>query len=218
MADNVTLASGDVVRTKDIGGVEYQVIQVADALGNIIDSVLLQNGRGLLMVNLADQAVKGTKVIGQVADTQPVAIGGRVSTSLESILPEPDGDLQAAALTADGRLTVAPYCTPESQAPSTPIVLTTTADVLVYTNTTVLKWALIGVSIVNSSATNTAVIVKNGTTEIGRIAAPANYAPNVQMFTLPLKTSVNAILNFALSVAVATADVRVTPFAYRTRL
>ena len=218
MADNVTLSSGEVIRTKDIGGVEYQVVQVADATGNIIDSVLLQNGRGLLFVNLGDSAVKGVVVRGQPVSVQPVTIGGRTTTSLISIAsPLLDGQAGDLSLTADGRAIVHPYCSPEDQLATTPIQLTTTADVQIYPSLgTGLKAYLVGLMVVNSSATNTAVIIKSGTTEIGRVPAPSNFSSAPAVFPLPMKTTAATALQAALAVAATT--VTITPFAYRTRV
>ena len=218
MPDNVTLASGDIIRTKDLGGIEYQVIQVADDLGNIIGSVLLQNGRGLLVANLADSACKGVVVRGQPVSTQPVTIGGRATTSLISQLtPITEGNAVDASVTGDGRQLIHPWCSPEDQLSTIPVTLTTTSDVQLYASLgTGLKIALIGM-IVSNTGVDTDVIVKDGTTEVARIpAAVAARGNALHQFPLPIRGTTATAMNVALSTASTT--VRVTPFAYRTRI
>jgi len=76
---------------------------------------------------------------------------------------------------------------------------------------------LIGLLVSNTSATDTEVIIKDGTTEIGRVnASLSNRSSQPGAFPLPMKGTAATVMNVALSVAATT--VRITPFAYRTRL
>ena len=218
MPDNVTLASGDIIATKDVGGSEKQVVMLADLLGNIIDSVLLQNGRGLLVVNLGDSACKGVALRGQPVSTQPVTIGGRATTSLISqVTPITEGNVVDASVTGDGRQLIHPWCSPEDQLSTIPVVLTTTGDVQLYASLgTGLKIALIGM-IVSNTGVDTDVIVKDGTTVVGRIpAAVAARGNALHQFPLPIRGTAATAMNVALSGA--STSVIVTPFAYRTRI
>lgn len=70
---------------------------------------------------------------------------------------------------------------------------------------------LTDIVIVNTSATDTTVIVKDGSTEIARYPAPKNGGA-IHSLVRPLKTTANTALNVAASAAVSTLYVTGTGF------
>jgi len=219
MADNITLpGTAQVVRTVEIAGIDYQVLVLADNLGNLIPSFLLTNGRGLGTVVLNDVAVKGMAAHGGTTPTNPVPIAANVTTSLSALTPLANNLLTQLMATGDGRLIAVPWCAPEDQLATNPVALTTTSDVQLYAAQPAgVRIALIGLLVSNSSATDTEIIIKDGTTEIGRVnASLSNRSSQPGSFPLPMKGTAATVMNVALSIAATT--VRVTPFAYRTRL
>lgn len=76
--------------------------------------------------------------------------------------------------------------------------ITTTADrTLVGAQGASLRGYLSGIQLVNSSATATEVVVKDGSTVIWRHYLPATSQPFDVEFVQPLRSSPNAALNFA---------------------
>ena len=226
MADNITLpGTGQVVRTIEIGGIDFQAGVIFDSAGNAIGSTNLANGRGLNVVVLNEAACKGVDLLGDnLTGALPLYMGGYAATSLSSATYLTDNVMQAAKLTGDGRRVAVPWTVPEDQLATTPVTFTATTNLqLLPLVAADQKIALVGALIVNTSAVNTSLIVKSGGTGGGSdgtvigeipVPAPANgVAPTV--WPLPLRNTVGLALMGALRSAAT--SVIVTPFAFRTK-
>jgi hypothetical protein len=226
MADNVTLpATGQIVRTVEIGGIDYQVVIHADGSGNVIGSTNLANGRGGNVVVLNESACKGVDLIGDnLTGAMPVYMGAYATTSVANATYLTDNVLAPMRTTGDGRHVVLPYTVPEDQLATTPVTFTATTNLQLLPLVAVdQKIALIGALIVNTSATNTSLILKSGGTSggidgtvIGEIPVPAaatGVAPST--WPVPLRANVGVAMMGALRVAAT--NVIVTPLAYRTK-
>lgn len=210
--------TGQIVQTVQIGSNHYQVLILSDSSGNVVGTTLLANGRGQNVVVLNEMAAKGVDLVNDdLTGALPLYLGAYACTSLSNAAYLVDNRLQALKVTGDGRLLTLPWTTPEEQLATTPVTFTTTGDVqLVPAQAADKKIALIGALIVNTSAVNTSLIIKNGTTVIGEIPVPApGGAVPPTTWPLPLRGTVGTVMNGALRSAAT--SVIVTPIAYMTK-
>lgn len=129
----------------------------------------------------------------------PLRIAGRALTANYSSVAT--GDTADLITTLQGALITRPYQIPElewSYAAASGGVVNTTDVVLAAAAGAGLRRYLTSLSIKNVNATATEVVVKDGSTVIWRGYTPASMITNdLIIFRNPIKTSVNAALNFA---------------------
>jgi hypothetical protein len=217
--------AGLTVRTTVLSNEHIQHMLLVDSAGNAPGTTNLANGRGYNVVVLNESACKGVDLIGDnLTGAMPVYVGAYATTSVANATYLTDNVLAPIRTTGDGRLVGVPYTVPEDQLATTPVTFTATTNLQLLPLVAVdQKIALIGALIVNTSATNTSLILKSGGTPggtdgtvIGEIPVPAaatGVAPST--WPVPLRTLVNVPLMGALRAAAT--SVIVTPLAYRTK-
>jgi hypothetical protein len=193
--------------------------------------VNLRDSLGTEVIDTSTHAVQATlltmpQVIGpdthgsavSTASNRPV-MGGFEAVS--SIAAQPLMGTGSASFdygTLDGRRVMIPFAHPGDRLATTPLVLpNTTSVVQLFAGIASRKIALLGLMISNSSSvTDTEVIVKDNTSEIGRFPAPHAGGLAPVPFPFPLVGSMATAMNIGLSVA--TSAVTVTPFAFTTQV
>jgi hypothetical protein len=220
MADNVqiTPGAGTIIRAVDIGGVEYQVLILADAAGNLVGSTLGNNGRGANVTVLNDVPSVGIDADDAVMQTvnYPVYVGGRVRLGT-AILPQAaDGDAGGLTLTGDRRLVTAPIGCPEDQGATTSISLAQDSNVhtLIAAQASPVKIALWGFELASFASVRTRLSLFSGVTEIGCIGIGSG--DKTVAWPAPIKTDAAVALSYQFA-ANPTGAVYLTPFWYKTR-
>ena len=147
---------------------------------------------------------------------RPVQVGFRATTSINARTLLADGNASFILGTLDGRVVTVPVH-PGDRLGTTPVTMTVTGNnTLIAAQAAGVKIALAGIAISNTSAVNTEVSIKDGTTEIGRFPAPATSGMAPVEFPVPLVGTAATVMNVAI--LANASSVTVTPFAYKTQL
>lgn len=211
MSDDVQITSGagTTVATDEVGGRHFQKTKID--LGGDGVSVAPSVGAGASdtgtqrVVVATDQA--GIDVAGGVAhgasdSGDPVKIGAIALSSDPAIVDTADRVNVLADLI--GRLVTMPFSLPQNILDPTPASATGTADTQVFAAQGAgVRIYVTAIYIVNTSANNTFVNIKDGSTTKLVLPAPASSGAIVPLPS-PLRLTANAALNFASGLASTT--------------
>jgi hypothetical protein len=138
-----------------------------------------------------------------IADTgNPVKVGGVARSTNPSVVASGDrSDLMTDLI---GRLVVSPYSIPENIVSGVTAAITGTADTAVIAAQGAgVRIYVTQMVILNTSATATLVNIKDGTTTIYTVNAPATSGQIALTFPVPLRLTANNALNVACGTTAA---------------
>jgi hypothetical protein len=138
-----------------------------------------------------------------IADTgNPVKVGGVARSTDPSVVASGDrADLMTDLI---GRLVVSPYSIPENIVSGVTAAITGTADTAVIAAQGAgVRIYVTQMVILNTSATATLVNIKDGTTTIYTVNAPATTGQIQLTFPVPLRLTANTALNVACGTTAA---------------
>lgn len=169
-------------------------VEIDGAIGNHSD---YQEALPVNAINFTSAITSGQSGHDSAISGNPFRIAGRALTANYTTVAT--GDTADLVTTLVGALIVKPYSIPEldwSYAPASAI--TNTTDVALKGATASIKNYLTCIQMINTSATATEVVIKDGTTVIWRGYLGANMTSMIDIqFPTPLKTTANTALNFA---------------------
>lgn len=239
MADNITLNAGSggaVLRTDDDGVAQWQYVKLAfgadntqtivsaanpipvDASGNAVPvtdnggTLSIDDGAGSITV---DGTVTASNAAGDVAHDSADS-GNPIKIGVKAVNAEP-GAVAAndrVNLIADlvGKLITLPYANPEQFVRGTANSVGTSNTQIIAAPGAGVKLYVTSIVVANTSATDTDVAIKDGTTEVMRVPAPANGGATINL-AVPLVLTANTALQFASSASVTT--MYVTAIGYK---
>jgi hypothetical protein len=200
------------------GGVEASALRVTLA-NDSTGVVSVDDNGGALTVDGTVTADAGTGTFTTGGDTahdaadsgNPVKIGAKAESDIDSITLAADGDRTDLYAGRDGVLVTRPDSPLEN-------LVTGTANATGTANTSTIgaqgasvKTYLTDILVTNASATDTEVIIKDGTTEKIRLTAPANGGGHVSLHS-PIAGTANTAWQFASVDAVTTMYVTMSGF------
>ena len=159
-----------------------------------------------------DHVVTGNVAHG-IADTgNPVKVGGRARSTDPSVVAS--GDRADLLMDLIGRVVTAPYAIPENFISGVTAAITNTADTAVIAAQGAnVRIYVTHINVLNTSATATLVNIKNGTTTIYTVNAPATSGQVSLTLPVPLRLTANTALNAAC--ATTSANVIVSASGYK---
>ena len=173
----------------------------ANNLGN--SNLVSINGTATVTGGVAGiLAVGGNVAISSAATANPIGVGGRVITTLDTSLTQ--GDVSAQNYTTAGQLVIKPYGSAENDWQyATPIaspITNTTAVAMKAAGAASIRNYVTSVQYQNTSATASIVTIQDGVTVIWTGYAPASMAvPAVVTFNTPLRGTAATAMNFVVN-------------------
>jgi hypothetical protein len=157
--------------------------------------------------------VAGTVAHDGADSGNPVKMGGYAISAERAAVANADRVDLVADLT--GKQIVLPYANPENFLNGVASSTGTGDTAVIAAQGAGVRIYVTAISVVNTSATNTFVEIKDGTTVMHRLAAPqiANGAPQTVTFPTPLRLTANTALNFAANTGSTT--IYVSAVGYR---
>ena len=145
--------------------------------------------------------MRGYVAADAVADTQVVAMGGKVANSNPTAMSA-SGDANHALMTMIGALVMRPYSIPESEWSYTGSVTVTTDIAVKAAAAAGIRNYVNGLQLQNTGAAATTFLIKDGTTVIWQCSLPASMATPVDIeFKIPLKGTAATAVNVACGTA-----------------
>ena len=193
--------------TNNIGDVDVLSLPALPAgTNNIgdIDVLTLPNVAQATAANL-NAEVQGDAAHDAAVSGNPVLLGAEARTSDETAVA--NGDVTRLQADLVGKLIVLPYAIPDDITQGCATATGTADTALEAAAGAGVRTYATSISVINTSATATYVTIKDGTTAIYEIPAPANNGGAVVPFPVPLRGTANTALNFASAAAVTTMRV-----------
>lgn len=184
-------------------------VRIRDNAGNERGLNIDAAGALAATVTNATAANLNAAVVGSVAHDgvdagNPVKVGGIARSSEQTAVA--NADRVNAAYDLVGKQIVLPYANPENMVSGTASATGTADTAVIAAGGAGVRNYITSIFINNSSATNTFVNLKDGTTIVAVIPAPANSGAVIAL-PVPLRGTANTAFNFASAAGVTTMNV-----------